>query len=211
MGLPWPTKRAGSRSVPDSTVTPPEYDRSGGGRTGPTSTVTGVTDDSVTDSTTRADDDPGRIAANKAMWDERVPIHVAGDFYGVDEFRSGRQPLAIRPFEVDEMGSVEGRSLLHLQCHFGLDTLSWARLGARVTGLDFSGPAVAAATQLAADIGVAADFVQADLYDAVSALEGRQFDVVYTGKGALNWAARHRPLGLHLRRPGRPRRHLLPK
>jgi 2-polyprenyl-3-methyl-5-hydroxy-6-metoxy-1,4-benzoquinol methylase len=146
-----------------------------------------VSDDPVTDKATKPDDDPERIAANRAMWDERVPIHVAGDFYGVDEFRSGRQQLAIRPFEVDEMGSVEGRTLLHLQCHFGLDTLSWARLGARVTGLDFSGPAVEAATQLAGEIGVAADFVQADLYDALSALDGRQFDVVYTGKGALNW------------------------
>ncbi len=131
--------------------------------------------------------DDARIAANRALWDERVPIHVAGDFYGVEDFRSGRRRLAVEPFEVEELGDVEGRTLLHLQCHFGLDTLSWARLGARVTGLDFSGPAVEAASRLAADIGVDADFVQADVYDAVSVLEGRRFDVVYTGKGALNW------------------------
>src|SRR5580700_2149331 len=121
------------------------------------------------------------------MWDERVPIHVAGAFYDVDGFRSGRRQLALEPFEVEEVGDVAGRTLLHLQCHFGLDTLSWARLGARVTGLDFSEPAVTAAGRLAAEIGVDADFVCADLYDAVTALGHRTFDVVYTGKGALIW------------------------
>jgi SAM-dependent methyltransferase len=135
----------------------------------------------------RAADDGERLAANRALWDERVPIHVAGGFYDVDAFRSGATPLAIRDFEVEEVGDVAGRTLLHLQCHFGLDTLSWARLGARVTGLDFSGPAVGAATALAAELGIEADFVQADLYQAVEALSRRTFDVVYTGKGALIW------------------------
>jgi SAM-dependent methyltransferase len=134
-----------------------------------------------------AADDLERMEANRAMWDERVPIHVAGDFYAVEEFRSRAQRLTVREFEIDELGDVDGRTLLHLQCHFGLDTLSWGRLGARVTGLDFSGPAVAAATALARDTGIDAEFVQADLYDAVSALDGRQFDVVYTGKGAIGW------------------------
>jgi SAM-dependent methyltransferase len=128
-----------------------------------------------------------RLGANRAMWDERVPIHVSGAFYGVDGFRSDSQRLAVRPFEVDELGDVAGRSLLHLQCHFGLDTLSWARLGAVVTGLDFSGPAVDAARSLAAETVIDAQFVRADLYDAVTALDGHQFDVVYTGKGALVW------------------------
>ncbi len=146
-----------------------------------------MADDGVVDGGATADDLPERIAANRAMWDERVPIHVAGDFYGVDDFRSGRQRLTIRPFEVEDLGSVEGRTLLHLQCHFGLDSLSWARLGARVTGLDFSAPAIEAARRLAAEIGIDADFVQAALDDAVAALAGRRFDVVYTGKGALNW------------------------
>lgn len=134
-----------------------------------------------------AADDGARISVNREMWDERVPIHVAGDFYDVEGFRTGRRELAVEPFEVDELGDVEGRSLLHLQCHFGLDTLSWARLGARVTGLDFSAPAIEAATRLATQIGVAADFVCADLYDAVAAVDHRAFDVVYTGKGALIW------------------------
>jgi 2-polyprenyl-3-methyl-5-hydroxy-6-metoxy-1,4-benzoquinol methylase len=186
MGFPWPTKSAGSRSVPGSRVTRPQYDL-GVGLTVSTLYDRLVAEDPVVDRRATAGDVPERIAANRAMWDERVPIHVSGDFYGVDDFRSGRQRLAVRSFEVDDLGSVEGRTLLHLQCHFGLDTLSWARLGARVTGLDFSGPAIEAATRLAAEIGIDADFVQAALDDAVTALGGRQFDVVYTGKGALNW------------------------
>jgi len=134
-----------------------------------------------------AADDSARVALNRAMWDERVPVHVAGEFYGVEKFRADPGRLDVRSFEVEELGSVAGRTLLHLQCHFGLDTLSWARLGATVTGLDFSGPAVDAANRLAQEIGIEADFVQADLYDAVAALDGRTFDVVYTGKGAVLW------------------------
>ena len=94
---------------------------------------------------------------------------------------------ALLPFVIDEVGDVAGRSLVHLQCHFGLDTLSWARLGAEVTGLDFSAPAVDAARSLAAEAGIDAAFVAASLYDAPEALGGRRFDLVYTGIGALNW------------------------
>ncbi|MET0972248.1 MAG: class I SAM-dependent methyltransferase [Thermoleophilaceae bacterium] len=122
---------------------------------------------------------------NRAFWDERVPIHTASDFYDVEAFKAGE--LTLEPFEIEELGDVRDRTLVHLQCHFGLDTLSWARRGARVTGLDFSAPAVEAARELAAQIGVDAEFVTADVYDAVKALGGRRFDVVYTGGGALNW------------------------
>jgi SAM-dependent methyltransferase len=122
---------------------------------------------------------------NRAAWDERVPLHLASDFYDVDSFVAGRSTL--RSFERAELGPVDGLDLVHLQCHFGQDTLSWAREGARVTGLDFSGPAIAAAAELAARLGVDAAFVQADVYDAVEALGGQRFDVVYTGLGALLW------------------------
>src|SRR5436190_4628552 len=110
-----------------------------------------------------------RIAVNRAMWDERVPLHVGSDFYDVDSFRAGR--LSLQPFEIQEVGDVSGRSLLHLQCHFGLDTLSWARLGAAVTGLDFSPQAVEAATALAAEAGLAerAEFVCSDVYETRAA------------------------------------------
>src|SRR5215210_2531267 len=120
--------------------------------------------------------------ANRANWDERVPIHVSGEFYDVASFKGGQERL--QPFEIDEVGDVKGKELLHLQCHFGIDTLSLARRGARVTGLDFSAPAVEAARRLAADLGVEATFVEADVHDAAAAL-GRTFDVVYTGIGAL--------------------------
>ncbi|MDP8901455.1 MAG: class I SAM-dependent methyltransferase [Actinomycetota bacterium] len=122
---------------------------------------------------------------NRASWDERVPIHVCGEFYDVAGFKAGKEHL--RPFELEEMGDVSGKELLHLQCHFGKDTLGWARRGARVTGLDFSAPAIEAARGLAAEIGVEAEFVRSDVYEAREALGGRTFDVVYTGLGALNW------------------------
>lgn len=128
---------------------------------------------------------PDWLTANRANWDERVPIHVASDFYDVAGFRAGRSPL--RDFELPEVGDVAGRRLLHLQCHFGLDTLSWARRGATVTGLDFSAPAIETARGLAAEIGVDARFVVSDVYQAVEALDGATYDIVYTGIGALYW------------------------
>ncbi len=122
---------------------------------------------------------------NRANWDERVPIHTSGDFYDVESFKAGDERL--RPFEIEEVGDVGGMSLLHLQCHFGIDTLSWARRGAKVVGLDFSTPAVEAARRLAKDMKLDAEFVESNVYDARKALGGRTFDIVYTGAGALNW------------------------
>lgn len=125
---------------------------------------------------------------NKANWDERVPVHLASRLYDVEEFLGGADHL--HGFEWEELGDLDGRRLVHLQCHFGMDTLSLARRGARVTGVDFSVPAVAAARQLAAEMGFderAARFVESDVYDAARALGDERFDVVYTGKGALNW------------------------
>jgi SAM-dependent methyltransferase len=130
-----------------------------------------------------------RMVANQAMWDERVPIHVASRFYDVEGFKFGRPQL--QPFEVEELGPLDGTRLCHLQCHFGLDTLDLARLHPTVdvTGVDFSAPALEAARRLATEVRVAdrATFVYSDVYRTVDALEGQRFDVVYTGKGALNW------------------------
>lgn len=125
-------------------------------------------------------------AANRANWDERVPIHTAGPFYDLSGFVAGNDTL--RDFELAEVGDVSGKTLLHLQCHIGLDTLSWSRRGATVTGIDFSKPAVETATDLAAQIGAAtARFITTDVYDAVKVVDGQTFDIVYTGLGALCW------------------------
>lgn len=134
-----------------------------------------------------AAEDP--VEANRRLWDARTPIHVASAFYDVDGFRAGASTL--HDLEVGEVGDVTGRTLLHLQCHFGLDTLSWARLGATVTGLDFSPAAMDAARALAEETGLAgaAAFVESDLYAAPDHpdLAGRTFDVVFTSYGALTW------------------------
>jgi len=125
-------------------------------------------------------------ALNRALWDERVAIHTRSDFYDVPGFLGGAEVL--RPFELAEVGDVDGRRLLHLQCHFGQDTLGWARHGAAVTGLDFSASAVEAAAELAREAGLAdARFVTADVYEAANVLAGETFDIVYTGLGALCW------------------------
>jgi 2-polyprenyl-3-methyl-5-hydroxy-6-metoxy-1,4-benzoquinol methylase len=122
---------------------------------------------------------------NRANWDGRVPVHLASEFYDLEGFRAGASSL--RPFEPAEAGDVTGKRLVHVQCHVGLDTLSWARRGALVTGLDFSEPAIEAARSLAASLAIDASFVAADVYDAVTALGRQRFDVVYTGTGALVW------------------------
>lgn len=128
------------------------------------------------------------IETNRAMWDERVPIHAASAAYDQDGFRQGRDE--IRGFEAAEVGDVTGKRLLHLQCHMGQDTLSWARRGAaKVVGLDFSEPAIEVARGLAAEVGLAdrAEFVVSDVYEAAAAVPDEDYDIVYTGIGALDW------------------------
>jgi SAM-dependent methyltransferase len=124
--------------------------------------------------------------ANREVWNAWTKINVGSAFYDVGSFRSGEQPIRLADYELDEIGSVEGLTLLHLQCHFGLDTLSWARLGATVTGADFSEVGIATARALATELGIPATFVVANLYDLPNELNG-QFDVVYTSRGVLGW------------------------
>ena len=124
------------------------------------------------------------VEENRMWWDERVPIHMASDFYELEAFMDGQSSLAA--FEIEEIGGVAGRSLLHLQCHFGLDSLSWARLGARVHGLDFSSVAIEAAEELTRSLGLDASFAVGNVYDAWELLN-EQFDIVYTGKGTVAW------------------------
>ncbi|WP_433262034.1 class I SAM-dependent methyltransferase [Actinosynnema sp. CS-041913] len=125
------------------------------------------------------------LGLNRANWDDRTAVHAASDYYDLPGFRAGGSTL--RAFELAEVGDVTGKRLLHLQCHMGQDTLSWARLGADVTGLDFSPAAVETARALAAETGQPGRFVVSDVYDARAALGDERFDVVYTGFGALVW------------------------
>ena len=131
------------------------------------------------------DMDDAWFELNRTWWDERVAVHVDSDFYGVDRFLAGSTPL--REYEIEEAGDVTDLDLVHLQCHFGMDTLGWARLGARVVGVDLSEPAILAARELAGRAGLEATFEVANVYDAPVTLRGQQFDRVYTGIGALCW------------------------
>ncbi len=126
------------------------------------------------------------LRSNRRLWDAWTNIHVASDFYDVASFRNGERPIRIADYEREEVGSVEGRTLLHLQCHFGLDTLSWARLGATVTGIDFSEAAIAAARDLASEVGLPARFLVSDIDGLPDVLDER-FDIVYTSNGVLGW------------------------
>ncbi len=130
---------------------------------------------------------PAQVAANRRSWDERVPIHAASRFYDVERWIEERP--GPRPREVEAIGDVAGLELVHLQCHFGLDTLAWADAGARVTGVDFSPAAIRTAEELAVRTGLAdrSTFVCAEVYDATRVLAPRTFDVVYVSLGALCW------------------------
>ena len=125
-------------------------------------------------------------ALNMANWNSRVPHHELG--YGIEAYRTDPAHLSgVVRFDLPRLGDIAGLDALHLQCHIGTDTLSLARLGARMTGLDFSAPALDVARRLAADTGATIDYVEAELYDAVDALGASRFDLVYTGIGALCW------------------------
>jgi SAM-dependent methyltransferase len=123
-----------------------------------------------------------RIALNERNWDARTPIHVQSDFYALGR----RDPMEwILPFEWEALGPLAGKDLAHLQCHLGVETMGLAKAGARCVGLDFSARAIEQAEIAARDAGLDISYVRADVHDAVEALGGRRFDVVYTGKGAL--------------------------
>ena len=111
-------------------------------------------------------------------------IHIKSATYNVEGFKRGM--LTLHDPELEGLGDVSGKKLLHLQCHFGLDTLSWARMGADVTGVDFSEEAIITAKSLAGELGIKADFLCSNIYDLEGKLE-TEFDVVYTSYGVINW------------------------
>jgi 2-polyprenyl-3-methyl-5-hydroxy-6-metoxy-1,4-benzoquinol methylase len=124
--------------------------------------------------------------ANKEFWDELSRIHFdsEGDDYNIRLFLEGKSTLKF--YELKEVGGVKGKSLLHLQCHFGLDTLSWAREGATVTGIDISSEGIRLAKLLSKKAGIEATFIESNLYDLPKNLS-EKFDIVYTSIGVLCW------------------------
>lgn len=124
------------------------------------------------------------IELNQKAWDERTSIHFRSKMYDVDGFLNGGSSL--KEIELSEVRDVDGKTLLHLQCHFGLDTLSWARKGAIVTGVDFSPEAIKKANELKEWAELQGEFICADIY-AYEQVATSKFDIVFVSYGALNW------------------------
>ena len=125
---------------------------------------------------------------NRRHWDERAPAHAASPGYGVDRFVTDPTFLSkVVTFDLPRIGDLHGLRGVHLQCHIGTDTISLARLGARMTGLDLSPASLEQARRIAAAAGAAVDFVESDVYGAADVLPAGEFDLVFTGVGALCW------------------------
>ena len=124
------------------------------------------------------------LKQNQELWNELTPIHARSEFYDVEGFKKGR--CTLKSIEIGEVGDVEGKTLLHLQCHFGMDTLSWARRGAKVTGVDYSEESIKTARELSKETGIEAEFIQSDIYDLPKMLK-EEYDVVFTSYGVLSW------------------------
>ncbi|MER7002004.1 class I SAM-dependent methyltransferase [Dactylosporangium sp. NPDC000555] len=128
------------------------------------------------------------LRLNRANWDERAPAHAASAGYAIGRFVDDPAYLSeVVRFDRPRLGDVRGLRAVHLQCHIGTDTLSLHRLGARVTGVDFSPASLAQARALAERTGADIDYVESDVYAAPDVLEPGSFDLVYTGVGALCW------------------------
>ena len=121
---------------------------------------------------------------NKAAWNKRTIVNKASEFYNVDSFKAGKSSL--NPLEIESLKDVRGKSMLHLQCHFGLDTLSWAREGAIVTGIDLSDEAIRTAKQLSADMNIPAEFICCNVYDTLEHIR-QSYDIVFTSYGVIGW------------------------
>ncbi len=123
--------------------------------------------------------------ANRALWNKKTPVHINSEFYDVEGFKAGRNVLA--EIELKEMANdVKSKSLLHLQCHFGLDTLSFARMGAKVTGIDISDEAINKANALKKEVDLDANFVRCNVYDTRQHVKDT-FDIVFTSYGTIGW------------------------
>ncbi len=130
------------------------------------------------------------FATNRETWNKKVAIHAASDFYDLENFKKGNSSLNV--FELDALGDVSGKSLLHLQCHFGQDTMSWQRMGANCIGVDISDEAINLARELNADLSLDAKFVCCNVLDT-SAHISEKFDIIFTSYGTIGWLPDLRP------------------
>jgi SAM-dependent methyltransferase len=121
---------------------------------------------------------------NRQTWNELTNLHAASDFYDLEGFKKGKSSL--NHIELEELGNVEKKKFLHLQCHFGMDTLSFARLGADVVGVDISDTSINKAIGLSNDLSIPARFIRSNVYDIDKVLD-EKFDIIYTSYGAINW------------------------
>lgn len=121
---------------------------------------------------------------NKDTWNKKVSVHIKSTFYNVEDFKKGKTSL--NTYELEELGEVKGKSLLHLQCHFGQDTLSWSRLGAKCTGIDISNEGIKYAQLLNEELGLNATFIETNLYDVLKNVKGK-FDIVFASYGVIGW------------------------
>ncbi len=124
------------------------------------------------------------LRINKSSWNARVEHHLTSEFYDVAGFLAGKSSLD--PISLAALGDIHGKSVLHLQCHFGQDTLSMARMGAICTGIDLSNKAIAAAKELNTQLATAVDFVETDVYSVKEQIPG-QFDIVFSTYGTIGW------------------------
>ena len=130
------------------------------------------------------------FTTNRETWNKKVAIHAASDFYNVDNFKKGASSLNV--FELDALGDVSGKSLLHLQCHFGQDTMSWQRLGANCTGVDISDGAIKLARELNEELDLDAKFVCCNVLDTSDHIS-EKFDIIFTSYGTIGWLPDLRP------------------
>ncbi len=134
----------------------------------------------------------GYFETNKQTWDEKVEIHAESDFYDMEAFKKGETSL--KSYELDALADVSGKSLLHLQCHFGQDTLSWGRMGAKCTGVDLSEKAIELAKQLNAELNQNAEFICCNVLDTSKYVKD-QFDIIFTSYGVIGWLPDLKPWG----------------
>jgi len=135
---------------------------------------------------------PDYFGANKATWNDKVKVHAKSDMYNMQAFKEGKSSLM--PYEVKALGDVEGKSLLHLQCHFGQDTLSWSRHGATCVGVDLSDEGIKLAQSLNEELKLDAQFVCCNVLDTSKHVKDT-FDIVYTSYGVIGWLPDLKPWG----------------